>query len=324
MPILHDYCIVKVTGILLDKRPVGKDGNRVIFVNPFFDPQKYTEYTGVVVEVPKVLTDTPIVGKHVSLPSYSQHEDHVREGGWAKYYSDIHMDIRPGQKVYFHYNCLLPDDHEELYNRFYVSSEREMMAQPDGTLVPVVWHKFRVNYYHIYATVEYERTLPHMKPLHWFDEGKLKPTVLPGADADGHRQEPDALYVLGDNTYRKKVTMIGSWVFVEPDTETWDDIAMPTPETLNGKPVLDAKGKVKLKPKEEWIQIKSAPTNRYLQGWVRFLGKPLKGDDDITYVGAYVIFKPNTDARINFEGKEYFRMLQRNLLGEIPVRMLSA
>ncbi len=323
MAVENNYCIVKVTGILLDKRPVGKEGNTVIYVNPYWDPQRYTEYTGVVVEVPKRLTDIPIVGRHVSLPSYSDRDEHVKHGGWQKYYSDIEMDIRVGQKVYFHYNCLLPDDHEELYNRFYVGSFKEMLRLEDGTEQPITWHKFRVNYYHIYATVEYERTLPHMKPFSWYDEGQLKPTALPGSDADGHPQEAEPLYVLGDNSYRKKVTMIGSWVFVEADTETWEEISRPVPETINGKLVYDSRGQVKMKPKDQWMVIKSAPTTRYLQGYVRFLGNPLKGDIVETYVGAYVFFKPNTDARITFEGQQYFRMLQRNLMGEVPVKQLA-
>ena len=108
--------------------------------------------------------------------------------------------------------------------------------------------------------------------------------------------------------------MIGSYVFVEPDMETWEDISIPIPETVNGKILLQPDGSPKLKDKKYWLVTKSMPAERYLRGWVRYSGTPLKGDKEFVQPGMYVYFQRHSDTKIRFEGFDYFRMRQRHIL----------
>jgi hypothetical protein len=114
--------------------------------------------------------------------------------------------------------------------------------------------------------------------------------------------------------YKKEITMIGSYVLIEPDKETWEDISIPTAVVVNGKILMELDGKTpKMRPKEEWIVVKSMPTEKYLMGWVRFTGSPLKGDRAFLKPGMYVHFQRHADTKMMFEGKEYFRMRQRHV-----------
>jgi len=110
------------------------------------------------------------------------------------------------------------------------------------------------------------------------------------------------------------VCMVGSYVFVEPDMESWEDISIPIPERLNGRIVVNADGSTRMKPKEQWLVTKSMPSERYLRGWVRYSGSPLTGDKEFVRPGMYVYFQRFADTKIRFEGFDYFRMRQRHIL----------
>jgi hypothetical protein len=313
MKIYTDFCIVKVKDILLDKVPaMGPNG--FFWANPSFDPSRHTMTEGIVDAIPNGLFRMPLVGKHISLPAY---HDGNPMFPW-KTTEDIVMEVRVGDKIHFHYGQLLPDDHERLYNHQYIKSKIEI---ENGQEVP--YHYFKIRYSLIFAAVRYHAVNPMTPDFQWWMEPELQEytTELSSEDIDTEERtniEKVTRFRRGDHSYMKQIQMIGSWTMIEVDKENWDDISLPTPETINGKLVLDEKGQRKMKPKEEWLVVKSAPANRYLCGWVRHVGTPLLGDTCYLEPGMHVYFRPNADTLMRFEGKEYYRMIQRNIIGWTP------
>jgi hypothetical protein len=301
MELLKEYVVVKVRSLYNDRVAIGKDGVKII-VNTDYNPERHTSVSGIVVSVPKVLPKVPIASDTVGMPAYYENTPYT----W-KTAADIEMDVRVNDKVYFHYNCLLQDTHENPYNNFYLYSKKERWGDE---VVPM--HYFRVKYELVFAAVRYKPMNSLISEFSWDQEESL--------EIRSFGQEP--LYQVGETQgfYHKEVVMIGSHVFVEPDMETWEDVSVPVFESLNGVPVYGHDGRPVLKPKDKWIVTKSRLGHKYLCGWVRHTGKPLKGDRDNLKEGMYVYFRPLTDTIIRFEGKDYFRMRQRHISAYVPAK----
>jgi hypothetical protein len=113
-------------------------------------------------------------------------------------------------------------------------------------------------------------------------------------------------------TTHKSIIPIGSYVLVEPDWETMEDILLPVYSSIkdeNGNPIP--------LPKEKWIQTKVAPGYRDLKGTVRHVGSPLKGDTCEVKEGDQIIFRKNADWLVKIEGVDYFAIRQRHIMGKI-------
>lgn len=102
-----------------------------------------------------------------------------------------------------------------------------------------------------------------------------------------------------------EIIPIGSHVFIDPVLESWDEILLPTYSHIK-----DKEGKPIIKPKSQWIQTKSAPSQKDRLGIVRHIGTPLRGDVRHLEVGDKVLYKPNLKSMITVEGAKYFIMLQ--------------
>ena len=107
-----------------------------------------------------------------------------------------------------------------------------------------------------------------------------------------------------------KIIPIGGHTLVDPDFESWEDISIPTYSDIKG---LD--GKPILKPQEQWIVTKSMPSYKYLTGFVRAVGSPLKGDKCEVTVGQKIIYNRNADWMVKIEDQDYFVIKQRHILG---------
>jgi hypothetical protein len=107
-----------------------------------------------------------------------------------------------------------------------------------------------------------------------------------------------------------KIIMIAGNTLVDPDFESWEDISVPTYSDLLGED-----GKQMLKPKEQWLVTKSMPTYKYLAGFVRHIGSPLKGDKCECVPGQKILYHRNADFMIKVEGREYFMIKQRHIIG---------
>lgn len=103
---------------------------------------------------------------------------------------------------------------------------------------------------------------------------------------------------------------IGGYMLVDPDFESWEDIMVPTYSNIQ-----DNDGKPILKPKSQWLVRKSAPGYKYLLGFVRHVGTPLRGDKVEVKVGQKIVYTRNADWLVNIEGKDYFVIKQRHVLG---------
>ena len=99
-----------------------------------------------------------------------------------------------------------------------------------------------------------------------------------------------------------------TWTLVEPDLETWDDITIPTyyaPELTGGKKVL--------RPKNEWIVTKSRPDVKFLQGYLKHVGPPLKGEELDLKPDQKVVYKRESEFKVHIEGKDYFLIKQKDI-----------
>lgn len=112
---------------------------------------------------------------------------------------------------------------------------------------------------------------------------------------------------------------IGSYVLVEPDMESIDEILIPIALMgADGKPLRDQLGGPILAPKEKWLQKKVAPSAKPLRGRVAHIGSPLKGCVCELKVGDLVYFRPNADWTNKIEGNEYYTIRQGHILGRVP------
>lgn len=118
-----------------------------------------------------------------------------------------------------------------------------------------------------------------------------------------------------------KIIPTSSYVLVDPDFESWDDILVPTYTELK-----DAEGNFIPKPKELWIQKKVRPEYKYLTAFVRYVGAPLRGDKCEIEVGQKIWYRRNADWMNTVEGKDYFAIRQRHIIAKevdgkfVPIR----
>lgn len=107
-----------------------------------------------------------------------------------------------------------------------------------------------------------------------------------------------------------EIIPIGGYALIRPDWETWEDISIPTPSEIKG-----VDGKPLMKPKDQWLVTKSAPGYKFLQGYVEHIGKPLKGNKCEVRVGQKIWYHRNADWMVNIEGKDYFVIKQKYIIG---------
>lgn len=111
----------------------------------------------------------------------------------------------------------------------------------------------------------------------------------------------------------KKIIMIGSWVLVEPIVEDWDDILIKTYYDIK-----DSDGNKIERPKKEWIQKKVMPEVDKLRGYVRHIGKPLKGDDCDVEVNDLVVFRRQAGTHYQkIGGVNYLVIKQNQILAKL-------
>jgi hypothetical protein len=127
------------------------------------------------------------------------------------------------------------------------------------------------------------------------------------------KSEVDESLSAGDpeDTKYKVIIPIGSWTLIVPDYESWDDILVKTYSHL-----IDKEGNKILKPKDEWIQKKSAPGYKFLKGYVRHIGSPFRGDLCYNEEGDQILYQRNADYSIEVEGNSYFAIRQRHIMGK--------
>lgn len=312
---LREYVVVKVRDIFKDKHEFDGKSKLQIFYDVTHNPQKFTNNCGIVVSTPVDLSREPIYWFATGNPRYAENPPYEFRSS-----EDIAMEIKEGSKVYFHYNTLLPNSHEGMFNHRYVGHEYE---EDPITKEMINWLYFRVKYNQIFCMVEFQKTNKLHKDFDWSMEKRLiKTSLVPAGDHDDDQQaEPEERFEFEGNIYARTITPIGSWTLVEPDQEDWDDISIPIPEMEYGLPKIDLKtGKPIMKPKDQWILKKAMPGNQYLKGWVRHCGTPLKGDKKEIFNGVYCMYRPNTDTSIEIEGTTYHRMLQSNIVAIFPTK----
>lgn len=115
---------------------------------------------------------------------------------------------------------------------------------------------------------------------------------------------------------KEKIIPIQGYAFIRPNLESWEDILKPVAYVgEDGKPMKNKDGSPMLKPKSEWIRMKIVPDHKYLEGFVEHIGTPLYGDKRECDVGQKILYKRNADWKQRIEGKDYFTILQRHIIG---------
>jgi hypothetical protein len=303
MKILREHIVVKVPSIFIDETQYkGVDGKKIV-LNVLYHPERHVRNFGIVTSVPDELLHYPLFNEHIGRPAYSTFSNY--EPKW-KTNADIELEIEVGDKVYFHHNCLLPDQQGgSQWNKLFLFSQKEKFEGKETLM-----YYFRVKYDLVFAVVRYTPANTISDAFDWNHEAFLKPFESNGKKLHIYTDKHGF-----DHLYEKDIIMIGSYVLIEPDFETWEDISIPIPETLNGKKLLNPDGSVRMKPKDQWLVTKTAPGEKYLRGWVRHVGSPLKGDSAVAEQGEYVYFQRFADTKIKIEGKDYFRVKQRHIIG---------
>jgi co-chaperonin GroES (HSP10) len=106
-----------------------------------------------------------------------------------------------------------------------------------------------------------------------------------------------------------EIIMQGDWCLVEPNLETWEEISIPTPVVVNGKPLTNPDGSVRMRPKEEWIVKKSQPENKPLEAFMRHFSPFCDLE-----VGDKIIYNFGANWPMKIEGKDYLVVKQEDVL----------
>lgn len=107
-----------------------------------------------------------------------------------------------------------------------------------------------------------------------------------------------------------QIIPIGSHVLIDPDFESWSDISVPTYSNI-----MDSRGKPTVRPKNQWLVTKSKPGYKYLTGFVRHVGTPLRGMKNEIKEGQKIVYHKNADWKVHIEGRDFFCIKQRHILG---------
>lgn len=106
-----------------------------------------------------------------------------------------------------------------------------------------------------------------------------------------------------------KIIPIGSFVLIDPEFETWESIMRPTYYDIK-----DKDGNPVQKPKDKWIQTKTAPKTVDKLGTIRHIGTPLKGEPNQLKVGMKVLYKPILKNLLEIEKEKYFILRANQIL----------
>jgi co-chaperonin GroES (HSP10) len=246
---LQNFVVFKTYRLSNDDSKFKGVGGQSIMLDTTWDPKKHVNCSGEVVSVPRHLSQIPISQKHRGLPAYDSMSPYT-----YRYVSDIPMEIKVGDTIYFHFNTIVPNN-------------KVKIDTVDGKKV----YYFKVRVDQIICAVR---------------DGKIIP--------------------------------VSSYTLIEPDKESWDDILKPVYSNIKGPD-----GKYLLKPKEQWIQTKIMPDKRYLLGFVRHVGSPMKGDTCDLVTGDKILYRRYADWTNKIEGQEYFAILQRHIIGRFVDGQLS-
>jgi hypothetical protein len=255
MRVGDNYVIFKTNKLFEDKVKIQ---GRHIYFDPSFEPWQHVRIYGEVVQVPLKLRKIPIMQWPRGVPDYVDFSPFE-----YKYLSDIPMVVKPGDRIYTHFNTVL--------NFKNIVKEIPDPENPNKTIE--WWYKVR-----------YDQILCGVR------DGQILP--------------------------------VGSYVLVEPDMETEDDILIPIAVMGgDGKPLRDATGAPILKPKDQWLRRKPRPTEKYLRGFVRHVGEPLNGDVCEISMGQLIYYRVNADWKNIIEGKEYFVIRQKHIVGRVEKQL---
>lgn len=97
----QNYVVFK-TDLLFEQhcKAKGINGRELVF-DPGFEPQRHSRIYGEVISVPNFLSQFPMMDESRGLPAY-----HDSAPVQFKHLSDVQMEVKVGDRIYFHYNTM--------------------------------------------------------------------------------------------------------------------------------------------------------------------------------------------------------------------------
>ena len=293
----------------------GMDGREIVF-DSSFQPELHCRIYGEVTQIPVRLTPGIIImGESVGNPPYEDSSPYH-----YRFLNHIEMDVQLGDRIYFHWHTMMPQNLEKSMVKEEWTGKREKGS--------------RQKIYDHYLKVRYDQILCAIRDYDYFDDwaresgyefemkSKKELVELNGQKIVLERNAKGKVNAYLDG-YKDKYKMsrmipIGSWCLIEPEYESWESILRPTPVIGDdGKPLLKENGKPVLKPKDQWLQIKVAPEAKFLRGYVRAVGKPLKGETCEIAAGDHILYRRDADWMVKIEGEIYYCIRQRHIEAKI-------
>jgi co-chaperonin GroES (HSP10) len=120
-----------------DTKFKGNNGLNLV-VDTSWDPKKHVCTSGEVVSIPKHLSNVLISQKHKGLPAYDSYSPYS-----YRYLSDITLEIQPGDRIYFHFNTIRPQnlikkekEGDKTWYYFKVRIDQIICAVRGGVVIP--------------------------------------------------------------------------------------------------------------------------------------------------------------------------------------------
>jgi len=257
---------------------------------------------------PPEYTPGEVLSLHASHGTEITREDYRCTTYKAEYKTtaDIEQDVRVRDRVYVHFNSIVPE------NRIKNNDGRTIYKVAYHNVLCVVRDYFFSINLDLIDSVKREGE-SYRECVDSFldnpDQDRFKGYSVydckgVGKVGDNHGQ----FEIHNDHPFVKYINSpsiipIGGYVLVEPsyDGEV-QDIGMGY-----DKAKVSASGLV--------IDLVSEPKQQ--EGIVRYVGTPLKGDEEIVKPGDKILYEKNADWLMKIEGKEYFVIRQRDLLAVI-------
>jgi hypothetical protein len=150
MRIIKNQLIIRTDAVL--NETISTKNKVKLYAALQYEPERHTRCYGEVMSVPFYCDRIPVINDVLGGPAYYDMPQYQ-----FKSMADIPLEVEVGDKVYFHYNVLLPDDNSKgLWNTNWIKSKLETDA--DGNKKR--FYYFKANMTQIIAVVRDGKVIP--------------------------------------------------------------------------------------------------------------------------------------------------------------------
>lgn len=294
---LKDEVIVKCEQIFNTKVEIGEKGE--LLTDPGFDPARSIRMWAEVVQVPTIMSPDRVIlalgDNNIQRPSSS---DFALDMTFVNY-SDLPTPAEIGDKAWFHWNALLGKENH-LSEDFY-----------------------KIRYELLICVHKYYEVMPNGQiwKINPFSDTKLFQIF-----DDSIFSDDDHYFEKDGRTFCRRTVMCNSYALCQPDTESWEDILHPVPELdASGRPLLDHLNQVVMKPKSQWLQMKSEPQEKASLAFVEHIGEAIKGQTDLGLKkGDHILYYHKANWKVHIDNTLYFVVRQKFIYGLVNSQLATS